>query len=141
MPVNINGSTGIDTPGLASDGMPTSGGDPVVESGSNSDGEWTRFADGTQVCRISESVDNANLGDGSTSAGTYYSVMMTAQFPIAFVDGGATVSFSASITRADSPYCSHNGVSSTGLDYFVAQCRQPNTENAQVFITATGRYK
>jgi hypothetical protein len=28
--------------------MPTVGGDPVVESGSNADGEWTRWADGTQ---------------------------------------------------------------------------------------------
>ena len=28
--------------------MPTVGGDPIVESGSNSDGEWTRWADGTQ---------------------------------------------------------------------------------------------
>lgn len=32
------------------DNMPTVGGDPIVEDGSNSDGEWTRFADGTQHC-------------------------------------------------------------------------------------------
>ncbi len=31
-------------------GMPSVDGDPVVESGSNSDGDWTRFADGYQVC-------------------------------------------------------------------------------------------
>ncbi len=30
--------------------MPTVAGDPVVESGSNSDGSWTRWADGTQHC-------------------------------------------------------------------------------------------
>ena len=30
--------------------MPTVNGDPVVESGSNADGEWTRWADGTQEC-------------------------------------------------------------------------------------------
>jgi len=30
--------------------MPQVGGDPVVESGSNADGEWTRWADGTQIC-------------------------------------------------------------------------------------------
>ena len=29
--------------------MPQVGGDPIVESGSNADGEWTRWADGTQV--------------------------------------------------------------------------------------------
>ena len=28
--------------------MPQVGGDPIVESGSNADGEWTRWADGTQ---------------------------------------------------------------------------------------------
>ena len=48
MPVNISGLTGVTTPGLASDTMPTSGGDAVVESGSNTDGDWTRWADGTQ---------------------------------------------------------------------------------------------
>lgn len=31
--------------------MPTVNGDPIVESGSNADGEWTRWADGTQECR------------------------------------------------------------------------------------------
>ena len=37
--------------------MPQVGGDPIVESGSNADGEWTRWADGTQICsnRFSES--------------------------------------------------------------------------------------
>ena len=29
--------------------MPQVGGDPIVESGSNADGEWTRWADGTQI--------------------------------------------------------------------------------------------
>ena len=30
--------------------MPVSDGAPIVESGSNADGEWTRWADGTQTC-------------------------------------------------------------------------------------------
>jgi hypothetical protein len=29
--------------------MPQVGGDPIVESGSNSDGEWTRWSDGTLI--------------------------------------------------------------------------------------------
>ena len=29
--------------------MPQVGGDPIVESGSNADGEWTRWADGAQI--------------------------------------------------------------------------------------------
>lgn len=56
MPTQISG-TGIQTPGLASDSMPTSGGDAVVESGSNSDGEWTRWADGTQAANANVVVD------------------------------------------------------------------------------------
>jgi hypothetical protein len=35
--------------------MPQVGGDPIVESGSNSDGEWTRWADGTQLCGATSS--------------------------------------------------------------------------------------
>jgi len=31
--------------------MPQVGGDPIVESGSNADGEWTRWSDGTQICK------------------------------------------------------------------------------------------
>jgi len=46
MPVNISGLTGVTTPGLASDTMPTSGGDAAVESGSNTDGSWTKWATG-----------------------------------------------------------------------------------------------
>jgi len=42
--------------------MPSVGGDPVVESGSNADGEWTRFADGTQV--------NTQKQDGNFGVGT-----------------------------------------------------------------------
>ena len=37
--------------------MPQVGGDPIVESGSNSDGEWTRWADGTQIATAVVSVN------------------------------------------------------------------------------------
>ena len=39
--------------------MPQVGGDPIVESGSNADGEWTRFSDGTQICT---GTDGAGIG-------------------------------------------------------------------------------
>ena len=35
--------------------MPQVGGDPIVESGSNADGEWTKFSDGT-LCMSSSAV-------------------------------------------------------------------------------------
>ena len=36
--------------------MPQVGGDPIVESGSNADGEWTRWSDGTQTASLRKSV-------------------------------------------------------------------------------------
>ena len=39
--------------------MPQVGGDPIVESGSNADGEWTRWADGTQICTLQSAIVNS----------------------------------------------------------------------------------
>jgi hypothetical protein len=55
--------------------MPQVGGDPIVESGSNADGEWTRWSDGTQI-----SVQTASFG--SVSDGSIASASAT--FPRAY---------------------------------------------------------
>lgn len=57
--------------------MPSVGGDPVVESGSNVDGEWTRWADGTQHCYGRLISVYGGLGDG------WYDVLWT--YPISFI--------------------------------------------------------
>ena len=44
---NLTDEVGTGSPDFPN-GMPTVGGDPVVESGSNTDGSWTKWADGTQ---------------------------------------------------------------------------------------------
>jgi len=41
--------------------MPQVGGDPIVESGSNADGEWTRWSDGTQVCTTKDEVTDVDF--------------------------------------------------------------------------------
>ncbi len=63
-------------------GMPSVGGDPVVESGSNSDGYWTRWADGTQECYRPLDV----ISSGNWAAGTHKSATWT--FPIPFSVNG-----------------------------------------------------
>jgi hypothetical protein len=68
--------------------MPQVGGDPVVESGSNADGEWTRWADGTQIAMIS----NAN---GEVSGGPY-----TWTYPAAF-NAAPTYAAGQNLTRID----------------------------------------
>jgi len=56
--------------------MPQVGGDPIVESGSNADGEWTRWSDGTQIVSGSFNI-NLTLSSRYTVLGEY---------PVAFVD-------------------------------------------------------
>jgi hypothetical protein len=64
--------------------MPQVGGDPIVESGSNADGEWTRWADGTQICtHVLTGVVNG-LGTG-TLLDMYRSSFLNWTFPVAFI--------------------------------------------------------
>ena len=48
--------------------MPQVGGDPIVESGSNADGEWTRWADGTQICYKTDATFTVISGGGRMEA-------------------------------------------------------------------------
>lgn len=67
-------------------GMPTVGGDPIVESGSNSDGEWTRWADGTQQCMI----PNKLLSQSGTGQ-----IEASWTFPSVFLNSDITLSLTA----------------------------------------------
>jgi hypothetical protein len=55
--------------------MPQVGGDPVVESGSNANGEYTKFADGTLITRVVSTIDfsSAFLSLDKTTAATFSS--------------------------------------------------------------------
>ena len=48
--------------------MPQVGGDPIVESGSNADGEFTRWSDGTQICYKTDATFTAISGGGRMDA-------------------------------------------------------------------------
>lgn len=68
-----------------SEGMPQLfDGTPIVESGSNSDGEWTRWADGTQQAISKKDIDLTSSNSGSSS---------TYSLPMAFI-GAPACSFS-----------------------------------------------
>ena len=65
--------------------MPQVGGDPIVESGSNADGEWTRWSDGTQLC-----TDRPSLAySPTTAAGVLYKTTesLSISYPVAFRSG------------------------------------------------------
>ena len=64
--------------------MPQVGGDPIVESGSNADGEWTRWADGTQTCTSAGVTLNSST-TASTTSGIRIGNAPRWTFPIAFI--------------------------------------------------------
>jgi hypothetical protein len=118
--------------------MPQVGGDPIVESGSNADGEWTRWADGTQIAMIS----NAN---GEVSGGPY-----TWTYPAAFnaaptyaAGQNLTRALSDGTGRADSVSLGTGGTDSrtaTDLDYYTATSSSTAPPFA-VALFASGRWK
>jgi len=63
--------------------MPQVGGDPIVESGSNADGEWTRWSDGTQITHLISGTLTAS-SEATSGSGLYSSGISTATFPRAF---------------------------------------------------------
>ena len=69
--------------------MPVSDGAPIVESGSNSDGEWTRWADGTQIV-------NARITPIITlsAEGSIFNTHISATFPVTFVGTARTLDLS-----------------------------------------------
>jgi hypothetical protein len=75
--------------------MPQVGGDPIVESGSNADGEWTRWSDGTQICTIEKLASSATSFGNGTAIEPYRSSVNNYLFPIAFFSTSPVVSSSA----------------------------------------------
>jgi hypothetical protein len=62
--------------------MPQVGGDPIVESGSNADGEWTRWSDGAQICHFNQTVTDQSI---SKAYDSLYQGTREWTFPVAFI--------------------------------------------------------
>ena len=94
--------------------MPQVGGDPIVESGSNADGEWTRWSDGTQICYKTDATFTAISGGGRMDAPDW-------DYPSAF---SATPAFAINllpITGAGSGAWNDSDKSQTKVSFFGAR--------------------
>ena len=78
--------------------MPQVGGDPIVESGSNADGEWTRFSDGTQICT---GTDGAGIG-ATTFTLTFPNTFINTDYSITGDCGFASDDY-GQLVKASSP--------------------------------------
>lgn len=59
-------------------GVPTGA---IIERGSNANGEYVRFADGTQICMCADVAANINIASGNV----FWSNILSATFPVSFV--------------------------------------------------------
>jgi len=74
-------------------GVPTGA---IIEKGSNANGDYTKFADGTMICTISKLADSATSFGSGTASDPFRSGVKEYVFPAAFVTNAPVVSSSAS---------------------------------------------
>ncbi|MCO7216515.1 hypothetical protein [Halomonas sp. OfavH-34-E] len=122
------------------DTMPAVAGSPLIESDSNSNGGWVRFADGTQICsRIATGRDI----DISNTAGAIYRTPSqgTWNFPASFIDepaGDVTATGSGSLFW--SSVTTSNG-SGARMDFYYVSYSSGVRESCVERFFAKGRWK
>lgn len=109
--------------------MPKLGADKLVEHGSNSNGSWYRFADGTQICTIETSITPvANSNTGKTW--TYPQPFLAGSQPIISVTGNTTAETLQFV-----------GFTSAGVTSVSLRIVRSNTTSTQVHAVAIGVWK
>ena len=120
--------------------MPSVGGDPMVESGSNSDGEWTRWADGTLIMG-KQIILSVTYGNGIEDGGTYFSGEVSFNFPSANV---GTMKGSGSHSKASNGFllnCIAQDTREWKTFIYRAQNFTTGRFDAPIELVAIGRWK
>ncbi|MGZ0479151.1 hypothetical protein ACTM4V_17220 [Citrobacter freundii] len=136
--VVLGSAAARDTIGTVSQsgGVPTGA---IIERGSNSNGEYTKFADGTLICWFTRSAEStANNSSGGTT-NLYFSSEVGLTFPATFVGITPTVTPSATLSSGGtSSWPSVRGRSLTGTSLALIS----NVQNAAAYLgyTAIGRW-
>lgn len=119
-----------------SGGVPTGA---IIERGSNSNGEYTKFADGTLICWFTKSVESITSNPSGGTTNLYFSTESVFTFPATFVGTRPAVVPSAPLsTGGTSSWPSIRGSSLTGTSLALIS----NVQNAAAYLgyTAVGRW-
>ncbi|EPG6463711.1 hypothetical protein QBF99_003945 [Citrobacter freundii] len=119
-----------------SGGVPTGA---IIERGSNSNGEYTKFADGTLICWFTRSVESITSNPSGGTTNLYFSTESVFTFPATFVGTRPAVVPSAPLsTGGTSSWPSIRGSSLTGTSLALIS----NVQNAAAYLgyTAVGRW-
>ena len=122
--------------------MPQVGGDPIVESGSNADGEFTKWADGTQIVRKHFGSSIGNTNTYTIQGVTFFRKEKSVTYAAAFVSN-PTISLSFNQNTEDiflSNY--YASESNTTIDIqFISLFSFSSFSFSSGYLTATGRWK
>ena len=122
--------------------MPQVGGDPIVESGSNADGEFTKWADGTMVCFLID----LNLGNSTNVNNAvgqlFVSTSQTWTHPVAFVGTKPAISGACGGGFSDGTNFigQARGILTT-TSYHIVSALSGTNLAPPVALTAIGRWK
>ncbi|HFQ7058653.1 TPA: hypothetical protein ACHSNE_001319 [Citrobacter freundii] len=119
-----------------SGGVPTGA---IIERGSNSNGEYTKFADGTLICCFTKSVESITSNPSGGTTNLYFSTESVFTFPATFVGTKPAVAPSAPLSSGGtSSWPSVRGSSLTGTSLALIS----NVQNAAAYLgyTAVGRW-
>lgn len=115
-------------------GVPTG---RVMERGSNANGEYVRFADGTQICTLRQTI---SLAIGTAFLGGFRSAAQTWAFPAAFVGGAwPAVTVTPESASAFSGILTGSPTSASAA-WAVTSVTSQTAANRIVAMTATGRW-
>ncbi|WP_209120899.1 hypothetical protein, partial [Parasedimentitalea maritima] len=122
------------------DTMPTVNGDPIVESDSNSDGNWTRWADGTQIVTSDQFFSGVSM---TVSANGFFRSSTPEQtYPVAFATGQAPeVSGIVNVSNSPGAFLGRYGGGASGVDLELFGAASESSIDADFTYTAAGRWK
>ncbi|MBY6208769.1 MULTISPECIES: hypothetical protein [Halomonas] len=130
--------------------MPNVGGSPIVESDSNDNGHWTRWADGTQMCRNRKAADlGTNQGGLLFLSGVEFTTPMAQPFvdanynvlPMSAREGKSGNSYQYAVMPIPQED-SRDAMSSTfGPKFRLGSLQSWGNLNASLWYTAWGRWK
>ncbi|WP_414438980.1 hypothetical protein [Citrobacter freundii] len=111
----------------------------IIERGSNSNGEYTKFADGTLICWFTRTVESITSSPSGGTTNLYFSSEVGLTFPATFVGTTPTVTPSASLSSGGtSSWPSVRSRSLTGTSLALIS----NAQNSAAYLgyTAIGRW-
>jgi hypothetical protein len=109
----------------------------VIEEGSNANGNFTKFADGTMICYTTKSITHSTLANNTYTVLSYTLPISFVGTPTCIVSGAYSTSGTLSIQRAVEIY-NHDGFSWGSIWFY--KTGSTTTQASRISLTAIGRW-